>query len=161
MGLLDMSFSGAVFINAVVIVRAALINKIPKKTFLVLWEIAFLKLLIPCSVPSRFSIHTLIRQALSESTFFRTDANTVISAWVPIQSATTQKMEKISVWLVIWCIGMIVLTLFFTVSYLRCRVEFQTSLPVSTDYVEQWLKECSIKRSISVRQSDRILSPLT
>ena len=46
MSLLYMSFSGAIFIIAVVIVRAVLINKIPKKTFLILWEIAFFRLLI-------------------------------------------------------------------------------------------------------------------
>ena len=36
MSLLQMSFSGAVFITAVVMIRAAAINKLPKKTFLVL-----------------------------------------------------------------------------------------------------------------------------
>ena len=38
MNLLQMSFSGAAFITAVVIIRAVAINKLPKKTFLVLWE---------------------------------------------------------------------------------------------------------------------------
>ena len=164
-----MSFSGAFFIIAVVVVRAVLINRIPKKTFLVLWEIAFLRLLIPFSIPFMFSIHTLISQVLSKFTFFRTDANIAISAWIQEQNVTTQKMQTISldmlssrsVWFVIWCTGMIVFSLFFIVSYLRCRVEFQTSLPVNSDYVAQWLREHSIKRSISIRQSDRILSPLT
>ena len=41
MSLLYMSFSGAIFIIAVVIVRAVLINKIPKKTFLILWKLPF------------------------------------------------------------------------------------------------------------------------
>ena len=35
MNLLQMSFSGAAFITAVVIIRAVAINKLPKKTFLV------------------------------------------------------------------------------------------------------------------------------
>ena len=39
MNLLQMSFSGAAFITAVVIIRAVAINKLPKKTFLVLWEL--------------------------------------------------------------------------------------------------------------------------
>ena len=169
MSLLYMSFSGAFFIIAVVVVRAVLINRIPKKTFLVLWEIAFLRLLIPFSIPFMFSIHTLISQVLSNFTFFRTDANIAISAWIQEQNVTTQKMQTLSsdmlssrsVWFVIWCIGMIVLAVFFAFSYLRCQIEFQTSLPICNDFVEQWLKEHSIKRSISVRQSDRILAPLT
>lgn len=61
MSLLYMSFPGALFIIAVVVVRAALINRIPKKTFLVLWEI----------------------------------------------------LSSRSVWFAIWCIGMIVLAVFF------------------------------------------------
>lgn len=169
MSLLYMSFSGAFFIIAVVVVRAVLINRIPKKTFLVLWEIAFLRLLIPFSIPFMFSIHTLISQVMTYSTFGGTDANTVISAWIQGQDATTPNLEKLSsdvlfshsILFIIWCIGMIIFTLFFTITYLHCRIEFQTSLPVSVDYVEQWLKERSIKRSISVRQSDRILTPLT
>ena len=169
MSLLYMSFSGAIFIIAVVIVRAVLINKIPKKTFLILWEIAFFRLLIPFSIPFMFSIHTLISQVMTYSTFGGTDANTVISAWIQGQDATTPNLEKLStdvifshsILFIIWCIGMIIFTLFFTITYLHCRIEFQTSLPVSVDYVEQWLKERSIKRSISVRQSDRILTPLT
>lgn len=169
MNLLGMSFSGAVFIIAVVVVRAVLINKIPKKTFLVLWEIAFLRLLVPFSIPFMFSIHTLISQILSKFTFWGTDANTVISTWVQGQNITIPKMEKLSsdmlsshfVWFVIWCIGMVAFVLFFAVSYFRCLIEFQTSVPVCNDFLEQWLKEHSIKRSISVRQSDRILAPLT
>ena len=42
MNLLQMSFSGAAFITAVVIIRAVAINKLPKKTFLVLWELVIL-----------------------------------------------------------------------------------------------------------------------
>ena len=169
MSLLYMSFSGAFFIIAVVVVRAVLINRIPKKHTSVLWEIAFLRLLIPFSIPFMFSIHTLISQVLSNFTFFRTDANIAVSAWIQEQNVTTQKMQTISldmlssrsVWFVIWCIGMIVFaSVFLHFSYLRCQIEFQTSLPICNDFVEQWLKEHSIKRSISVRQSDRILAPL-
>ena len=60
LNLLGMSFKGSVLIIAVVVVRAVLIHKIPKKTFLILWEIAFLRLLIPFSIPFVFSIYTLL-----------------------------------------------------------------------------------------------------
>ena len=55
LNLLGMSFRGSVLIIAVVVVRAMLIHKIPKKTFLILWEIVFLRLLIPFSIPFVFS----------------------------------------------------------------------------------------------------------
>ena len=37
MNLLQMSFTGAVMFLAVTVIRALAINKVPKKTFLVLW----------------------------------------------------------------------------------------------------------------------------
>lgn len=68
MNLLQMSFSGAAFITAVVIIRAVAINKLPKKTFLVLWELVILRLLIPFSIPSMFSVYTLVTHSISSTT---------------------------------------------------------------------------------------------
>ncbi len=62
MSLLQMSFSGAVMIVAILLIRMAAINKLPKMVFVVLWEIAFLRLLIPISVPSVFSAYSMIRE---------------------------------------------------------------------------------------------------
>ena len=59
MTLLEMSVSGAVFIIAVVMIRTAAINRLPKKIFLVLWDMVLLRLGIPFTIPSAFSIHTL------------------------------------------------------------------------------------------------------
>ena len=67
MSLLQMSFSGAVFITAVVMIRAAAINKLPKKTFLVLWKLVMVRLLIPFSIPSVFSVYTLVTHGLSSA----------------------------------------------------------------------------------------------
>ena len=157
--LLGMSFRGSVLIIAVVVVRAVLIYKIPKKTFLILWEIVFLRLLIPFSIPFVFSIYTLLNRITSDATFRSPAANMPNTAWVQEHRVGTPASS--SIFFVVWCTGMIVFSLFFIVSYLRCRVEFQTSLPVNSDYAAQWLREHSIIRSISIRQSDRILSPLT
>lgn len=71
MTLLEMSFSGAVFIIAVVIIRAIAINSLPKKTFLVLWEMVFLRLVIPFTIPFALSIYTLINNTISTPTFLK------------------------------------------------------------------------------------------
>ena len=52
MNLLQMRFTGAVMILAVTVIRALAINKVPKKTFLVHWGIALVRLMIPFSLPS-------------------------------------------------------------------------------------------------------------
>ena len=52
MSLLQMSFSGAVMILTIVVIRALALHKLPKKTFLVLWGIVLVRLMVPCIAPS-------------------------------------------------------------------------------------------------------------
>ncbi len=168
MTLLKMSFSGTVFILAVVIIRAIALNNLPKKTFLVLWEIALFRLMIPFTVPSAFSIYTFMNRHIFIPSFFAAETDNVTSAVSRESFAMMQGMKQqvtnipsVSAWSVLWCVGMILLAAFFTASYLRCRMEFRTALPVNNAYVEQWVKECPLKRRISIRQSDSISTPLT
>ncbi len=169
MRLLQMSFSGAVFIIAVVMLRAAAVNRLPKRTFLILWELVLFKLLVPFSVPSVFSIDTLIRHGMSVPAFSGNDTVHAVSPVWPGSPAagpgTKQPSpadpQTVPVWLIVWCVGMILFALFFTVSYVRCLIVFQASLPVDHDAVAQWPKKHPIRRPVSVRQSDRIFSPLT
>lgn len=56
--LLQMSFSGAVLILVIMLLRIPLVQRMPKKTFLVLWGVALARLLIPFSVPAAFSIYS-------------------------------------------------------------------------------------------------------
>ena len=168
MNLLQMSFSGAAFIIAVVIIRAVAINKLPKKTFLVLWELVILRLLIPFSIPSMFSIYTLVTHSISSTTLPEagTDYNipTMQGLFVTTQGVEQPPVDissSVSMWFVVWCAGIIIITLFFVISYWRCLIEFRTALPVHNHYVEKWLAERPLKRPILVRQSDRISAPLT
>ena len=87
MNLLQMSFTGAVMILAVTVIRALAINKVPKKTFLVLWGITLVRLMIPFSLPSSISIYSLLGRKTSPLT-----ADTVFPAFTtasfPDTSAT-------------------------------------------------------------------------
>lgn len=60
-----------------------------------------------------------------------------------------------------WAVGSVLLSLFFSVSYLRAQTEFRMSLPVSHPFFEGWLAAHPLRRTISIRQDDRISSPLT
>ena len=63
MSLLRMSLSGAVMILVIVVIRALAIYKLPKSAFLLLWGIAAVRLLIPYSLPSAFSVYSLLGRA--------------------------------------------------------------------------------------------------
>lgn len=168
MNLLQMSFSGGAFITAVAIIRAVAINKLPKKTFLVLWELVMLRLLIPFSIPSMFSIYTLVTHGISSTTLPKVGTNynipTMQGLFVTTQGAEQPPADissSVSMWFIVWCAGVILIAMFFVISYLRCLIEFRTALPVHNHYVEKWLAERPLKRPILVRQSDRISAPLT
>lgn len=60
-----------------------------------------------------------------------------------------------------WAAGAVLLALFFSISYLRAQTEFRMSLPVTHPFLEQWLARHPLRRTISIRQDDRISSPLT
>ena len=176
MSLLQMSFSGAVLIIVIAAIRAVAINKLPKKTFLILWGIVLFKLLIPYTVPSAFSVYTLISPTTpvdikteNTVTYAQTPANMIL----PHTEATTYEQtgespqlpidqaSSVPIGLIIWLAGMTLCAAFFTISYLHWRFEFQTSLPVQNNYVNRWLKTHLQKRPVSVRQSDKISTPLT
>lgn len=168
MTLLERSVSGAVFILAVAGIRTIAIHRLPKKTFLVLWEMVLLRLMIPFPVPSAFSIYTLINQRIPTPTVLEAETDSVTSAVSRESFVLIRGMEQPaagipsgSVWFGVWCAGAICLAVFFMVSYLRCRMEFGTALPVQNAYAEQWIQEHPLKRRISIRQSDRIAAPLT
>ncbi len=225
MSLLQMSYSGAVMIGVVIVIRALTINRLPKRTFLILWGIVLLRLMVPFSIPSAFSVYSLIERNIALDALIPVPAEQVLfaesdgepDADYPDVSHTAQNGNTINasyeetreiaprvqradgkaetilpgfdseayktgsnvthaggyrsekkinrgviklVCVVIWCAGMLCCISYFAGSYLRCRFEFQISLPVENAFVQSWLREHS-RRPVSVRQSDRVSTPLT
>ncbi len=170
MSVFQMSVSASVLILAIVIIRALAIHKLPKKTFLVLWGVVLLRLLIPFSFPRPFSTNTVVDKAaewfaVSVNTQTIIPNNNVLpsaNALNPIVYPTSPDVgTQISPILVVWVIGMVVCALFFLVTHLRCRREYKAALPIENDYVADWLQQHKIKRSVQIRQSDRISAPIT
>lgn len=222
MTLLTMSFYGAVLISAILIIRAFTLHRLPKKTFLVLWGIALLRLLVPFELSSGISLYSLLPAdfpfsatdttgttdsananfadiADSVDANFAGIADSVDSNFadtaapaensnvtMPYQpeaepaiehSPTNTSKETASghmphffepdtssgssVTFVIWAAGGFLCAAFFLISYLRLCREFKTSLPVTNEYAKSWLAGHPLKRRLSIRQSDRISTPLT
>ena len=238
MTLLEMSITGAVLITAILLIRTIMINRLPKQTFLILWSLALLRLLVPFTIPSTFSVYSLINRNIPEE--IRVDlpsgilpgrasaedspaaaistpdspatdvlttqhsapdilapdytaANASTSqhsasaaltpdpskssdndpvqnpikaespdqpdSILPKEAAASQKTA--AVLFILWGIGAVFCAVYFILSYLRCQLEFSTSLPVREPYVLQWLAEHPARRHITVRQLDRINTPLT
>ena len=167
MSLLQMSFAGAVMILAIIVIRTLAITFLPKKTFLALWGIAVMRLLLPFSLPSVFSVYSLIGNHIPMTAPAKVQqAFEVLPPEISGQMATmpggiSNTASPISVWTIIWGIGALVCALVFAIAYWKCRQEFQTSLPVDNDFIKGWLSSHQLKREISIRQSSRFSVPLT
>ena len=168
MNLLEMSLAGAVLIIAVLILRSIFINRLPKKTFVILWELVLIRLLLPFTFPSIFSVYTLLNHSMSPSLLENPQTVHTVPAIAPTGFAPLQALAQppaarpsVSLWFVIWCGGMVLCVCFFVITYLRCRAEFQTALPVENTDITQCLQKQPLKRKLSIRQSDRISTPLT
>lgn len=164
MTILDMSISGAVIIMVIVFIRALAINRLPKKTFLFLWGVALCRLLIPFNMPSSFSAYNLIQQGTEISQMQNGNAITFVSPIAPLPIETPfadYAANPINIPLLVWLLGILLLTTYFTITYVLFRREFQMALPVKNEYVENWLAQLKMKRTIIIRQSSRISAPLT
>lgn len=169
MSLLQMSFLGTVIILLIVVLRAVLINRLPKKTFLILWWIALIRLLVPFSIKSVTSIYSLLQSIYSDINPVRTAQTTTflpIHGNMPeiangLSEAMVQRTESISILSVIWLAGLLLCFGFFAVSYIKCYREFRFSLPVENDILEAWKEKHLLKRSLSIRQTETIAAPLS
>lgn len=167
MEILNMSLSAAVLILTIVIIRRLALHRLPKKTFLALWAVALYRLLIPFSVSSRFSIYTLADMLKNR---FWTANRPSIDTVTPNTQIITEKLTpilaevtpvSISPVMVMWLIGLLICALFFLVTHLRWRREYKTALPISNEFVKGWQQDHPIRRRVEIRQSDKIVVPLT
>ena len=179
MSLIQMSTSGAVMILAVLLIRFAAVNRLPKKLFILLWEAALLRLLLPFSIPSVFSIYTAVRRVMirsvigwngavqsAQGTGIPQGAGTALPvpenmASTLLEIELTESAGTLSIWTILWLTGVCICAVFFVIAYLRCRREFEMSLPVHHDFSARWLREHPLRRRVQLRQSDRIKTPLT
>lgn len=154
MNLAQMSFAGALIIVVGVIVRALGINRLPKKTFLLLWETAALRLLVPFSLPFMFSIFSISEKGGVKNSSI---APEIISEAGGVSDTATE----IPLTPVVWAAGVLISGSFFVIMYLKCCREFKASLPFESEFIGDWLKGHGLRRGVSIRKCDKITSPLT
>lgn len=171
MSLLEMSLSGGVLIGAVMLLRLAALNRLPKGTFLVLWWVAAARLLLPVSIPSPVSVYSLAGET----------PETVVTAVfsprptvAPGESAAGPPAGDDSPALpsgagegafplreAVWLTGALLWGALFAWSYLRSRRAYRAAVPVEEGPAADWLARRGIRRRVVLRRSDRIDAPLT
>ena len=163
MSLLQMSFAGGILILAVIVIRALAINMLPKKAFNALWGISVVRLMVPFSIQSVFSVYSLMGSHApgNGSQTIRVLPIGASGQAIPLTSSVLNAANAVSTWTIVWAAGVLVCAVFFSLAYWKCWKEFQTSLPVGNDFTENWLCVHQQRRRISIRQSGRFSAPLT
>lgn len=168
MKLLQMSLAGGVMILVITVIRALAIERLPKKTFLALWAAALARLLAPVSLPSALSIYSLLARrapAAAEWTAVPALPDLPVAAETAAAAAAQQTASapaaQAPVWTIVWAVGVAVCAVVFAAAYGRCCREFRASFPVESEVTRRWLQSHPLRRTIAIRRSGRISSPLT
>ena len=157
MSLLHMSMSGGILILFIVIVRGLAAHRLPKTTFLVLWILAALRLLLPFSLPLPF--HVGIFPSMAQNVPAETVSALLSEGHLLTDDAGPAECGPIL--RILWLSGVLLLALYFFISYFRSMRKFRMSIPDNTPYIREWLTTHQIVRPMEVRSSDLISSPLT
>ena len=145
MNIIPMSIAAAVLILAIVIIRSLAIHRLPKKTFLVLWCVVLVRLLIPFYVPLPPGVYSFTDRVMAmvssrtEAEMYTavnppvTDAEQSVPTipsvehgfnYVPAITPETSAQTFLQTLTAIWLLGMIGLALFFIATHLRGRKEY-------------------------------------
>lgn len=161
MSLMQMSLTGSVLILVIAVLRAFTISRLPKVTFMILWLVAVFRLLLPCSLPSRLSLYTWMKPIIDSNLKSGLSMQKIPANISLLRNTAENSPPFIFILEILWLTGTILLGVYFTISYLRCQKKFRMSLPVKNDFVTKWLRGTKAFKTVEVRSSDQVLSPLT
>lgn len=188
MTLFQMSLSGGVMIAVIALLRTVLLNRLPKGTLRLLWIVVLLRLLIPVTMPSTASVYSMLdrtpiaeviqgdreEEVLPAAEAPQPDTDppqeplpepedtpAVPAAAPPATSKQETTPKNAGVLTTVWAVGAIALAGYFSLGYLRGVRRFRESLRFENDSILWWKKLHPLRRSYTVRQLDRLDSPLT
>ncbi len=152
----EIIISGSIFIVLIAFLRLLLLKRLSKKVFITLWYVAALRLLLPLSMPSSFSIYNILELFQKKS-----NESHIIDKVSDI--ANVSKSDS-PIFYIIWIVGVLFCLCWFSISYIRCRRQFAMSLPISnndTKYIKGFVNDHKIIKRVEIRTLDRIKAPLT
>ena len=161
MSLVQMTLSGGAFILFIVVVRALALHRLPKGTFLALWEMAALRLLLPFTIPLPFSLFAPAKHLPVVGEYLAVGVPGTPAVGIPAGTPVSAGTAPSAVLPMIWLAGSALMAAYFTVSYVRAGRRFRASTPDDTPAVRRWRAERTLRRPLEVRQSTLVSSPLT
>ena len=143
--LMHMSISGGILIILIMALRMLAVKRLPKKVFVLLWEIAALRLLIPFDLPFQYGIASPVTEKAERA---------VLDVSRPASGNIDWRM-------VLWILGVAILLFIFEIRYYRESQRLADALPVSKDADEILRILVKIPERVKIYVSDRTTTPLT
>ena len=153
MSLLHRSLSGGILILGILVIRALLLHRLPKKTFTTLWLVAVFRLLVPVSVPVFGQVFRNVEQAVVEGF-----SDTPIAAVVRPGGVADASLNA---WKILWLSGVICCAVYFAAAFLISARKFRNAVQVDNEFTRRWLGDSKLRRRVSFRQCEKISAPLT
>ena len=161
--LLKMSISSSILIILIAVLRLAAINRLPKKVFVLLWDIAILRLLVPFDLPIHYGLASPVAKIANSSIsqYHPANSSTIISPKRPIIDTITSSLSGITWTKIVWATGMVVFLVVFGTLYRKEYQRIRTALPVSKEHDNYFRSKVTIPNHVKLLTSDRISTPLT
>lgn len=168
MSILQMSISAGILVMVVIIIRAVALNRLPKTMFLFLWAVSLCRFLIPVSIPSRFSIYSVVGEVFKQKNTALHVIENILPMTSPVMEVTKQSIStvqkqtySITPITIIWFAGMLIMFIFLAIVYFKNYRELRFALPIpANSFLDKWLIEHKLLRPIRIIQSDRITTPV-
>ena len=164
--IVQMSVQAGVLIAAIVIVRAIMLYRLPKASFLTLWGLVVARLLIPFSLTSKWSVYNLFAGLLGHENA-AVPASSFVAVWsdqAPVSPGATvgpaAATPAISPLTALWMGGVAVLALIFAVLLAKNYRALRAAVPVEDHAViTKWREEYRLFRPLAIVRSDQVDSP--
>ncbi|MBR4546342.1 MAG: M56 family metallopeptidase [Oscillibacter sp.] len=183
MSLLQMSTSGGILILAVAFLRLFTLRVLPKRTFLILWAVVLIRLLIPfpplfrvsLSAPDFLSGQTQTievrefvnaapsaRDASPEPPPIRVYGNAAENPRPAQRPQAQAQTQNVAHWFrIVWGAGAVIVGAFFVIVYAIGYRKFRQAFPVEHDAARAWMKTHTLKRKYAVKSFGGLDSPMT
>lgn len=160
---MDHLLSVSVLLAVVIVLRALLFHRLPKRTFVVLWYICLAKLFIFTPVKSSFSIYNLLplgesNTPLSQPLAFSKNTMTITGSKA---SMTQTPVNVMGALLVIWLIAALILAVRLFGGHFLAVGKYRQALPFTQPWLETWRTNHASFRTIHIRQTDLVGSACT
>jgi beta-lactamase regulating signal transducer with metallopeptidase domain len=160
-------------------------NKLPKKTFVVLWLITISRLLLPYTMPQLINVYPVVdrvSEAAGVNQAVRMPQEIFIQPGMPVitenisdipretpqnhgaQEEAAKSIPVIPIYMIImiiWLMGIIISAASFIIPHIIHSRKYKAALPVENDYINSWSLSHKLRRKYKIMFSDEIISPFT